>query len=114
MNAKLVDTGTLACTRNTANANANTVAGVWQALLNDFLSDDLVLGNGALYKCDGLSQNGNVAFQDAFHIVAGREVTAGKALPVEVRVDRRYRSHTAIHGQACIFGIILGMFHFSS
>ena len=114
MNAELVYAGALACSGNAADAYSDTVAGVGQTLLDDFLRDDLVLGNGALDECDGLSQDGDVALQDAFHIVVCSKTSACETLSVEVRIDNRDRAHAAVHGQACIFGIVLRMLHFSS
>ena len=111
MNAELVYAGALAGSRNAADADADTVAGVGETLLDDFLRYDLVLGNGALDQRNGLSQNGDVALQDALHIVVGRETASHETVAVEVRIDDRDRTHAAVHGQACIFGIVLRMFH---
>jgi hypothetical protein len=111
MNAELVDTCALACTRHAANADAHAVAGVRQALLDDFLRNDLMLGNRAFDESDGLPKNRDVSFQDALHIVGSGEATTCKTIAVEVRIDDRDRTYATVHSQACIFGIVFRMLH---
>ena len=87
---------------------------MWQTLLDDFLGDGLMLRNGALDQCDGLPKDSDVALQDAFHLVVCGKTMTGKALPVEMRIDGIDGCNAAVYGQACIFGIVLRVLHFSS
>ena len=70
-----------------------------------------MLGNGAFNERDGLSEYGDIALEDAFHIVGSAETAACETLSVQVRIDDGDRSYAAVHCQACIFGIVLRMEH---
>ena len=61
VNAELVNACAFACSRNAANADANTVARMRQALLDNLLGDDLMLWNRALDQRYGLPKDGDVA-----------------------------------------------------
>ena len=111
MDAELVDAGTLAGTRHTADAHAHAVSRIGKALLDDFLRHLLMLGHGALHQGDGLTKDGDVPLEDALHVVRRGETAASEASALQIGIDTADGCHAAIHGTACIFGIVLGMFH---
>ena len=84
MRAERLDEGALAGSRYARDADAQRVASVGQAGLDDLLRHLLVVGMGALYQRDGTAQNDTVAPPDARHVVLYREVAT--PLPLQVRV----------------------------
>ena len=54
MHAKLVDGGTLACTRHATDAHTYTIATVWQALIDHLLRLRLMVGIDTLDEGYGL------------------------------------------------------------
>ena len=69
MDAEFVDAGALACTRYAADANAYALSAVRQAFLDDLLRDGLMFGVCALDERHSLSEDGYIAFDDAFDVV---------------------------------------------
>ena len=111
MDAKFVDAGTLASTGHTADADADALAAIGQALLNDFLSDALVVGIGALYEGYGLSEDGRIALEDAFHVVGGGQLATGKTASLQVGIDDGGLLHAAVYDQSLVFFAVFWMFH---
>ena len=70
-----------------------------------------MVGVDTLHQGDGLRQDGDIAFDDAFHHLSGRQVAAAEAFTLQVGVHDRGLFHTAIDLQTGKFGTVLGMYH---
>jgi len=111
MDAELVDAGALAGAGDTADADADAVAAMRQAALDDLLRDGLVLGVGALDEGHGLPEDGDIALEDALDIVIDGEAASGEAAALQVGVDGRGLLDAAVDDQSLVFFAILWMLH---
>ena len=62
-----------------------------------------MVGVDTLDEGDGLREDGDIALEDAFHHLGGREFTTAEAVALQVGIDDGGLFHTAVHLQACIF-----------
>ena len=111
MDAELVDRRALSCSRYAADADAHGVAAVGQAFLNDLLCLRLMIGQNALHERHGLTEDGDIAFDDAFHHLVDGEFAPLEASALQVWVDDGCSGDAAIHGQSFVFFAVFGVFH---
>ena len=110
VDAEYINGGTLACTRNTADAYANRVTCMRQTFLNHLLRHSLMIGQYTLYQCYRTAQNSYIALQDTFYIVVYRKLTSAGIL-LAIRVHYRHLLYSCIYLQAFIFFTVFRMFH---
>ena len=103
MYAKSINTGRLARTRDTADAHADAVTTVGQALVDNLLSLCLVVGIDTLDQRHGLRQDGDIALDNALHHLCSAEFTPTEAVTLHIRVNDGRLFYTAVDLQACIF-----------
>ena len=108
-----INRGTLSCARHTGDPNTHRFSCVGKALLDDLLCHLLMLMLGALYQRDGLTEHGDVPFQDALHIFGGSIALALHTL-FHIGIHRRDIGDTLVHFQSFIQIVILWMFHTDS
>ena len=65
MDTKLVDAGRLARTGHAADAHADRIAAIGQALVDDLLGLLLMVGVDTLDQRDSLREDGDIALDDA-------------------------------------------------
>ena len=111
VSTKHVNRRRLSCTRHSADAHPYGVTAVRQALFYHFLRLGLMVRIYAFHECDGLTENGHVAFHYSLHHVSHRQLSAAKPHSVEVWVYRGLLCHTAVHGQSLIFFAVFRMYH---
>ena len=87
MQAECVYACTLACSRYAAYAYAHGVTGIGQALLYNLLGYGLMFGLKTLYQCDGLAENGHVAFYYTIHIILNRQSGTIDLASLQIWVD---------------------------
>ena len=110
MQAESINRGTLACSRHTADTDAHRVAGIGQALLDNLLGYDLMLGKQTLHECHGTRQHSDVALHDALHIL-GRSEQALALLGLHIGIYNRGLLYACIYGQALVYIFVFGVLH---
>ena len=105
-----INRGTLSGTRHTCDADTHRLACEGKAFLDDLLRYLLMLMLGALHQRDGLTEHGDVPFQDALHIFSGGITLALHTL-LHVGIHRWDIGDTLVHFQSFIQIVILWMFH---
>ena len=85
--SKRFNKSTFAHAWHTRDANPDRVAGVGETLLNHGLCLVEMLGIGALYQRDGLTENDTVVSQDALDIIFHFHSAACRLLALEIGVD---------------------------
>ena len=103
MYAKGINAGRLASAWNTADTHTDAITAVGQALVDDLLSLGLVVGIDALNQRHGLRQDGDIAFDNAFHHLCCAEFTPTEAIALHIRINDGRLFYAAVDLQACIF-----------
>ena len=111
MNAKLVDGGALSCSRHTADAYAHRISTVGQTFLYHLLCLLLVAGVDTLYQGDCLTENGDIALDNAFYHVGHRQFLTFVAASLEIGVDGGGLLYAGIDGESLVFFAVFWMFH---
>ena len=103
MNAKLVDTGRLACTRHATDTNAYGVAAIRQTLVDNLLRLGLMVRIDAFHQRDSLREDGDIALDDALNHLSSSKFTTTYALTSQIWIDDTRLLDATIDLQACIF-----------
>lgn len=81
-----------------------------QTLLDYFLSELLMFGDSRFHKSDSLSEHRDIALENAFDIIGGREFRTSGLGPA-IGIDTRLRGDSGVYLEAFIIGMIFRVIH---
>ena len=96
VHTECIDRRTFTGSRHSGDTDADGLAGMRQAFLNDFLCNLLVFIFGAFHQCHSLAEDRYVSFQDSFHKL-GRRIFFALNSSFQIRIDCRYVSYSLVY-----------------
>ena len=111
MNTKLVNTGRFARSRHATDSHTNALAAIGQAAVDNLLRFGLMIGVDTLDKGNGLTEDCDIAFDDALHHLCNRQFATTKSVTFQIGINDALSCHATIDLQTGEFGTILWMFH---